>query len=145
MWPFRKRQRPDIPDITTEAYARWLRAQRPPWLFFFERSELEQEHLAQLGDLHWQDIAIAIGYATQDPKAAESLLEGNTVDAEVSRAKQFAQNISRMLDRAGESTPPPPPPPVSMGGLGKRRETDFSQHRAPSFMGRSADKEAGTA
>jgi len=47
MWLF-KRDR--YPTITNEAYARWLRALRPSWLWFFDRTELEQEQLATLGD-----------------------------------------------------------------------------------------------
>jgi hypothetical protein len=98
----------EYPEVTNEAYARWLRAQRPPWLWFLDRSVLEQEQLACLGDTYIDGCLAAgaeVGTAAEDEESkvlrlAERVLEGRQV-----RPQQ-----------------PPEPGELSMGGVTERRE-----------------------
>ena len=43
-------RRNQLPPLTNDTYARWLRAQRPPLPMFLGLSEIEQEALAGIGD-----------------------------------------------------------------------------------------------
>lgn len=120
MWPFRRR-----PELTEETYHRWLRAGRPPWLFFLEQPEDVQEQLARIGDEHNQDIAVAIGYAVRDPELAEKLVTGTEEEVGAatlaSAVKQMAQRLAAR--EAAEDGPASSTeiPQGSMAGLGARR------------------------
>ena len=71
---FRRKPAPEPPavDVTNDAFRRWLRAHRPPLLWFLGLSEDEQETLALIGDEHAQQTAIDFGYAIADPQLAEA-------------------------------------------------------------------------
>lgn len=133
MWPFRK-----LPEVTNAAYGRWLRAQRPPWLWFLGLSELEQEQVALLGDLHSRDLALAIGYAVRDPQLAEagSAAAGGDVSGEETLARQVAGNlVRRILARdSGRAAAPK----ATMAGFGERSAAAAKAARngGRSFLGR---------
>ena len=98
----------EYPEVTNEAYARWLRAQRPPWLWFLDRSVLEQEQLACLGDTYI-DGCLAAG--------AEA---GTAAEDEESKVMQLAERVLQ----GPQMRPQQPAEPVelSMGGVTERRE-----------------------
>lgn len=68
MWPFRST--PAV-TLTAEAFARWLRAQRPELKWFLALPEDEQETLATIGEQYISDVAVAVSYAIKDPQVAE--------------------------------------------------------------------------
>ena len=127
-------QRKKAPELTNEAHARWLRAGRPPYTLFLGLSEIEQEALAQIGDDHDTDRAIALGYAIADPQAAD----------EESLARRLAEGLIGKL--AGSKAPPSPDAPTSMpretlAGFGERRaETHTDNSAKPSLFGRQPDE-----
>jgi len=114
-----------LPELTNEAFSRWLRAQRPPWEWFLTQPELIQEQLAILGD----EYVFEIGQAVADsvPKNEEAMAREMAADA-----------ASRLIK--GET--------LSMGGLTERRDTfqRAVQHNKDSgrtLMGRKPDEVAG--
>lgn len=144
------RRKTPAPELTNEAYARWLRAQRPPFAMFLGMSELEQEALARLGDESLQDFAVAIGYAVADPRAADagiSAAQGDT-GAEETLARRLAAAFAAKLTA---KAPPPPAPagtPTSMpretlAGFGERRVEEHKRANgrpvAPTLFGRQPD------
>ncbi len=121
-------------EITADNYALWLRAQRPPFEFFFGLSTLEQEALARVGDEYQQDVCLAIGHALRDPVAAElgAKAAGGDKSAE-------ATLLDRLARASGAKIPTPPPRPT-MGGFRDRqamREHKRREKRAKgaSFLG----------
>ena len=139
-------QRKKAPELTNEAHARWLRAGRPPYTLFPGLSEIEQEALAQIGDDHDTDRAIALGYAIADPRAADdgvSAVQGDA-GAEESLARRLAEGLIGKL--AGSKAPPSPDAPTSMpretlAGFGERRaETHTDNSAKPSLFGRQPDE-----
>jgi len=145
-------RRKKAPELTNEAHARWLRAGRPPYLLFLGLSAVEQEALAQIGDDHDTDRAIALAYAIADPRAADdgvSAAQGD-VGAEESLARRLAEGlIGKIAASKGPRTPQTPPdapksmPRESLAGFGERRaETHTSDRKAPSLFGRQPDEVA---
>jgi len=105
------------PVVTNEAFARWLRAGSPPWLWFLSCSEVEQEALALIGDEIQRDRAVAIGYAVADPRVAElgAAAQAGDVAAEAALARGLvAELAAKIAQRA-------PAPRETFGGLGERR------------------------
>jgi hypothetical protein len=98
MWPFQKRQ---LPIVTNAAYARWLRAQRPSWVWFFRLTEVEQEQLAMLGDEHAERTAVGVGYAVADPVLAEAGVQAarGDLEGEVTLAKRLAADVAGRILR----------------------------------------------
>lgn len=107
LWP----RKTPVVDLTNDAYARWLRAQRPPLTWFLARTEDEQEAMAAMGDQHLQDLCIGIGYAVRDPQAAESAvgMAAGSQDAEVSLVQQLAAKVIAKMVQPQQSAPPQPP------------------------------------
>jgi len=136
------------PDLTNEAYERWLRAQRPPFDWFLALSEVEQEQLAMMGDANVQDVVVAMGYAIRDPEAADagmSAAEGDT-DAEATLATRLAQGFASKLlqmqraERAAQTPQEPPLPSArTMSGFGERRQQEETQRAEPRLFGVEAD------
>lgn len=128
-WPWRK-QAPEpkpLPVVTTAVYGRWLRAQRPPFQWFAELPELEQEALAGVGDGYVENLAIAVGFAVQDPAAAASGIDTQRGDPEAEAellGRMAAATVRRMLGKkAADSASQPRSagllagmPPPSMAG-----------------------------
>lgn len=128
------------PTLTTEAYARWLRAQQPPLGMFLAMSDVEQEAFAQVGDLHEQDRALMIGYAVHNPEESEDSRDARAGDgvAEESLARQLAAGLARRLQKAKPPEPPPVPKRETMAGLGSRVRESEEQSKQRLF-GRPAD------
>ena len=133
-------QRKKAPELTNEAHARWLRAGRPPYTLFLGLSEIEQEALAQIGDDHDTDRAIALGYAIADPQAADdgvSAVQGDA-GAEESLARRLAEGL---IGKLAGSKAPPSPPRETLAGFGERRaETHTDNSAKPSLFGRQPDE-----
>ena len=131
------------PELTNDAYARWLRAQRPPLSMFLALSELEQEALAGIGDDYVAESAMAIAYAINP-----ALVDGNKVadepqDSESSLARRLAEGLIGRLSGQG---PKPPPlksmPTETMAGFGDRHVEHHQEPHRPKLFGRDPDKVA---
>lgn len=98
---------PDIPELTNDVYARWLRAQRPPLYWFVGQPEMMQETMADLGDEHMRDLAIAIGVAVANPEAAAdgAGLEAGSPDAEESILRRLADEVANGIVAARQKAP----------------------------------------
>ena len=147
MWPFRK----PSPVLTNAAYSRWLRAQRPTLLWFLGMTELEQEQLALLGDLHARDFAVAVGWAVSNPQLAEagSAAAGGDVGGEETLARQVAGNlVRRILARgSGGDGGRAAASPATMAGFGERSAAASQAAKAAlnggrRFLGRAPGKAA---
>lgn len=121
MWPI-SRKKP-LPEVTTAVYARWLRAQRPPFTWFAGLSEPEQEALAACGDGYAENFAIAVGYAVQDPAAAAAGVDSQRGDPEAESEllhRMAAATVQRLLAAKPASAPKPAAPtmsPPTMAGI----------------------------
>lgn len=144
------RSKPPEVDLTGDAFDRWLRAQRPPWLWFLAQDAEVQESLALKGDDHAADLALAIGYAVKDPELAEAgMAAAEDPDAEVVLAQRIAADaIRRRLEGGSASAPvasaPLPDQPITLGGFGQRRaQLARERHKAKTegatFLGRKPD------
>lgn len=137
-------RRKPTPEITTDAFRRWLRAHRPPWQGFFALSELEQDQLATIGDEYSQDFAVAVGYAVVDPQVADagiSAAEGDT-GAEETLVRRLAAGFAAKLAQqtAAPIAPPVDMPRESFAGFGERRhESHDDGKRKPRLFGREPD------
>ena len=123
---FRRKTPPQTVTITNDAFRRWLRAHRPPWVWFLGLSELEQEQLAMLGDEHSQEVILAIGHAVADPGMAEAGVQASKGNAsgEETLVVRIAESFARAIAARAPSSArvaPAAPPPVSMAGIGARR------------------------
>lgn len=128
---FRRREPPRRPELTNDAFARWLRAQRPPFGLFLGLSEIEQEQLALLGDEYVQDVAVAVGYAVADPALASAGLEGDSVEADVTRTEALARKVAEsILGRQAAASPRISSDAPTMSGFQERaaqRRTERQQ------------------
>ncbi len=98
---------PKTAKLTNETYGRWLRAGSPPFDWFMQLGELEQEQLACIGDEYVQDCCVALGYAINDPQAASAGVQSERGEAEgdIVLASKLAENLVRKLTR--QSAPKP--------------------------------------
>lgn len=132
------------PTVTNEAYHRWLRAGSPPWLWFLERSEVEQEALAMIGDEVQRDRALAIGYAVTDPQSAElgAAAQSGDVAAEASLARNLAAQLAAKIAAQAPRQPsrPAAQPQETFGGFGGRRVAAEPSARPRRFLGRTATR-----
>lgn len=131
------------PDLTNEAYDRWLRAQRPPFDWFLALSEIEQEQLAMIGEAQMQDLVVALGYAIRDPEAADagiSALQGDS-GAEATLATKLAQGFAQKLMSMQQPAPAPhQPSPRTMSGFGDRHRHEENRPAEASLWGVEASK-----
>lgn len=93
-------------DITATAYARWLRAGRPPFDDFLRMSDVDQEGLATLGDNHHEDLCVALATALTNP---EALVTGSQA-GDAAEPPEDAIEIARKMANS-----------VTMGGTGGSR------------------------
>jgi len=126
-------------SLTNESYARWLRAQRPPYDVFFRLSEEEQETLAGLGDDHARERATMLGFAIADPELMEAMSDPGSAESEDFLLGRIAEGAKTRL--SPETLIEQSPPPVTMGGIGARREDRTARVKAEKdgarrFMGR---------
>lgn len=122
-----RRPAPPEVDLTNEAFGRWLRARRPPMPLFLSMTEGQQEALAKLGDDYEQDRIIAIGYAVQNPAAAEAgtrAVIGDSAAEEDLLQQVAAGTVRRILGQAKAAAkpvaPPPPQKPADPSFLGRK-------------------------
>lgn len=83
-------------EITPNAYARWLRAGRPPFDDFLALPEEMQEELAAIGDDHAHDLCVALATALANPQA---LMAG--AQEAPSDAMDLAQHVASKLSMGG--------------------------------------------
>lgn len=122
--------------VTNDAFARWLRAQRPPLDWFLGLAELEQEQLAMLGDQHLADAAIAFAHAVRDPElsAAGMAAARGDEDGEAVLARRLAEGVAAaMTQRQG-----PAPRGETMAGIGARRNLNQGRRARRLFGGETA-------
>lgn len=129
-------RRQPLPVVTNEAFARWLRAGSPPWLWFLSRSEVEQEALALIGDEIQRDRAIAIGYAVADPRVAElgAAAQAGDVEAEASLARSLVADLAAKVAAKA--------PRETFGGFGSRRVPEDPPARPRTLFGRKPTRGA---
>jgi hypothetical protein len=129
--------------LTSDAYARWLRAQRPDFELFFTLPEQEQEELALLGDEHNESFAVLIGRLVADPTLGEAVYEEGQAGAEAVQAARLA--LSLVAQHVGDPGGSPqtvaaPEPSPTLGGFGERRRAAAAAREAKTassatFMG----------
>lgn len=139
MFWFRRSPAVSEPTLDNESYRRWLRAQCPPLTWFLRLAVKEQEQLAIMGDEYAQDIAIAIGFAVADPKAAQAGIFADQGDAESEAilAEKIARNlIQRMTAQGFANQPKMPQQPTFAGIHSKNAKVDTEQvETPPTFLG----------
>lgn len=131
------------PPLTTDAYRRWLRAQRPPLTEFLRLSDVEQEALAMLGDEYMQDVALALGAVVANPQAARDGVHAARGDAtaEESLVRQIAAGFAKAI---AAKTPPAQkwtPPEESFAGFGERQRSETVEKNGkpkPTLFGQEA-------
>ena len=128
--------------ITNDGYARWLRAQRPPWEFFFTLSELEQEQLASIGDQQTEDVAYTVSLMINHADAYQPGrgMMGGDAEAEASTALRAAQSMAASLSSPQQDQP------TGMAGIGSRISPDLQfrtegqPKHGPALFGKEPDK-----
>lgn len=132
-------------DLTNEAFARWLRAGRPPLPWFLGRESVEQEQMALLGDSHARDVALAVGYSVADPELAAQSIRAAAGETGAEEA-MLAKIAERALRRAGARSVPATAD--TMAGAIERRKASAAAAEAAkgkSMFGRAPDpKEPAT-
>lgn len=151
-----RRKQPEPPELTSEGFARWLRAGRPPFAFFAGLSELEQEALAGIGDALEQDRIEALALALANPQALATGAEardaaGGDADAEESLALKLATGLIRKIGAAAKANAAPAAPtapaqpvpetPTTFAGLGDRKVEDVGEaaRARPKLWGQEPD------
>ena len=145
---FRKKQ--PAPELTNDAYQRWLRAQRPPLPLFLGLSQVEQEALACIGDDHAQELIEALTLALANPQALAAGIdvraaEAGDTGAEESLARALASALAAKVKKAQQAPPAAPTsmPRESLAGFGDRRtETHKDNKKRPQLFGRTPDEVA---
>jgi hypothetical protein len=135
MWPFKNRKHESV-HLDELAYSRWLRAQRPDFLWFLALQDEEQEVLASIGDQYVADDKMALSYALKDPQVAE--LGARLVAGDTEAEMTLLQKVAQQRDQPKRET---------MGGMGARTIAREMAHRAKknsgrSFLGRRPDQDA---
>lgn len=123
--------RPPLPAgevvLDADAYARWIRAQRPDLRWFLALAAAEQEVLARMGDSYVQDLfenlCVSIGMAVADPALADAGMQAKAggPGAEDNFVQQLALATARKLG----ATPAPTPAratPATFGGFAERQQ-----------------------
>lgn len=128
---FRRRRAPR-PELTNDAFRRWLRAWRPPLEFFLGLSEIEQEQLAMMGDAYSQELLIGVGYAVRDPVVAEAgaqAISGAPAGEETLVRKLVEGFVAGITSGKGRSAPQDRPraAPPTMAGFGSRNGSGSHQ------------------
>jgi hypothetical protein len=149
VWPFRR----ELPVLTNEAYSRWLRAHRPPWVWFLCLSELEQEQVALIGDLHSQELILTTAKALANPAMAEAGMaacNGDQASEETLARRVAGDLVSKILSRRSAQATPSSQfaaPRESMAGLGERQQeravaAQAAKGSGRKLFGRAPDKVA---
>lgn len=135
---------------TTEAYTRWLRAQRPPLEWFLVQTEPVQEQLALLGDEYVQDVATAVGLAVAHPEQADLGRDDFSPAADADRTRALAMSVAQAVlkgrePRESRSERTSAPEPMTMVGFQNRPSGLKSEpFTGPTtFFGRAPDEDAG--
>ncbi len=135
----RRRGGPREVDCTIASFRRWLRAQRPPLPWFLGISEDEQELLAQQGTAYSQEVCVGIGWAVQNPAAAEAATRPTDETAEENLLEQVLQAATARVLARSVGSKPPAADAQTMAGLSERREAAATKQVAGKrFLGRRA-------
>lgn len=129
-------------ELTSTAYLRWLRAGRPDFRWFLAQAEDVQETLAKLGDDYIQDVAIAIGYACQDPALAEAGIEDDAESDGVIARRAAQAVIARLVGAQQTADVGPGTRPAAKRetfvGRAERQTPAKPGGPAPKLMGKEA-------
>lgn len=131
-------------------YARWLRAQRPPFDWFFSMNEDEQEALAQVGDGATSNLALEIAEAIHNPELRAAEVQGDSQKVEETLAMQIAEHVAEGMARrhgVGRQPAPAPQAPATVEGptLSGIKKDEFEFRRTSdtpggnSLFGKPAD------
>ena len=127
-----------IPDLTNDAYRRWLRAHRPPFQWFMEQTEQTQEGLASLGD------EFTIG-CMEDAVAQHQPVAGDQPTGDIVR-DMILEEVRKAMPKQDDD-----PSMVKMAGALQRRADAERERRevigqSRRLMGRMPDtsEESGT-
>jgi len=123
-----RRKKPPVVDLTNEAFGQWIRAQRPPFLWFMAQTREDREAMAMLGDEYAVSMAVQIGYAVANPEAADATQEATAgnVEGEAALVEMLARRaVQKILASAPQRAPQPPAAapkraPMRMGGTGRK-------------------------
>jgi len=138
---------PEDITVTTESYANWLQAGKPPFNWFMGLDPAFQDHLATQGTVYRVEGMLAMARAIYDPEVFEAEQYGDDAKvAEVLAGRLAAQGLAEIH---GEATQEPPAPVGrSLAGALEAQETDAQDQRrdaaeARRFLGRLPDKFRG--
>lgn len=136
---FRRAKPESEPVLDNDGYRRWLRAQRPPLTWFLRLAVKEQEQLAILGDEYAQDLAIAVGFAVADPKAAQAGIFADQGDAESEAvlAEKIAKNLIQRMASQGLARTPRTAQEPTFAGIHAKNDVVKEEEVAtpPTFLG----------
>lgn len=127
-------------EVTNETYGLWLRAQRPPWEFFFGLTQLEQEALASIGDDHMEEMSYSLSLMltnTQAYQTGRALMQQDPeaeASAALAAAQRLASNLTTATAEQGASN-------EGMAGIGQKlgQDLQFTNTRAPNLFGKEPD------
>jgi hypothetical protein len=137
-----RRPKPALPELTNEAYGRWLRAHRPPLELFLGLSSLEQEALATIGDNYATDQTMALAYALNPALTQEGAQQPATQDQEGSLAVKLAEGLIARMSGNKPAQPAPEPfvmPKETFSGFGERRKEEHIEPAKPTLFGKQPD------
>lgn len=134
-WRRRIEQQREV-ELDNAAFRRWLRAGRPPFVWFLEQDAETQEQLALLGDAQERDRCVGIGYAVRNPEAAAvGLSAGGERDDEASMvARLAAEALAKMRQQTAARAASAP---VSMAGVVGHAQAAAATRKAAEHASRS--------
>jgi hypothetical protein len=110
---------------------------------FLALSELEQEALANIGDDHVAESAMALAYAINPSLAHQDGQTEKPDESEASLARRLAEGLIGRL--SGQPSKAPPPldkmPTETLAGFGGRRVEKHIMPERPKLFGREPDHE----
>ena len=135
---------PEEITVTSEGYANWLQAGKPPFNWFMGLEPAFQDHLATRGTVFRVEGILAMARAIYDPEVFEAEQYGDEAKvSEVLASRLAAQGLAHVHGEAAQE----PAAPVGRslaGALGAQEADAETQQRtaaeARRFMGRLPDK-----
>lgn len=125
-------------SMSPAAYTRWIEAQRPPFEWFMQQPEADQDLMAEIGADYMRDLILGIQVAILGEEPNEEDL-----------AKEVAAALVQKLTQKPSTSPPRPSAAnrLSMAGIGDRRsqrgrERQESRNAGRRLLGREPDEVA---